>query len=66
MIHEGAGSDIDLSEQFLTKCLPTGGCNGGSPKDAIELVLKKGGIPTEAKYPFNPWDTSDSNVCYPP
>lgn len=44
-----------MSEQFLTSCLPNGGCVGGAPKDAMDLVIKKGGIPTEADYPFKPY-----------
>lgn len=45
ILNEGAPTSIDLSEQFLTTCLPNGGCVGGNPKDAMDLVLKKGGIP---------------------
>ena len=45
ILNEGASTNIDLSEQFVTTCMPTGGCIGGSPKDAMEFVLKKGGIP---------------------
>lgn len=45
ILNEGASTNIDLSEQFLTTCLPNGGCVGGNPKDAMEFAIKKGGIP---------------------
>ena len=65
ILNEGASSGIDLSEQFLASCLPSGGCNGGSPLDAMNLILKLGGIPTEATYPFSPWTNQPAGQCTP-
>ena len=65
MLFEGALSNIDLSEQFLTTCLPNGGCVGGNPKDAMEFAIKKGGIPTEESYPYLPYTVQKEDICYP-
>lgn len=65
ILNEGTPTNIDLSEQFLTTCLPNGGCVGGNPKDAMEFAIKKGGIPTESAYPYTPYAIQADDICYP-
>ncbi len=38
---------------------------GGNPKYAMELVLKKGGIPIESSYPYSPYAIQPQDICYP-
>lgn len=48
-----AGALKDLSEQELIDCNGSGsGCNGGSPIDALRTLIAKGGLATEAAYPY--------------
>lgn len=56
-----ASSSIDLSEQYLLKCTPGGGCDGGYIEDALSMVYKNG-APIESKYPYNPNKTY-SGIC---
>ena len=65
ILFENATTNIDLSEQFLTTCLPNGGCIGGNPKDAMEFSIKKGGIPIESAYPYTPYGRQPEDICYP-
>ena len=43
-----------LSEQELVDCVKgkSEGCNGGYMEDAYKFIVKKGGIASEAKYPY--------------
>ncbi len=61
IIHTGASSGIDLSEQFLMDCGP-GGCGGGWPHKALSKIVD-GGIPDEACFPYVHNDTSCNNKC---
>ena len=55
-----AGSLISLSEQEVVDCTGSGsGCGGGSPIDALRTLIAKGGLPTEAAYPY----TATAGVC---
>lgn len=65
ILNEKASASIDLSEQYLTSCLPTGGCVGGNPKDAMEMVIKKGGVPAESFASYDPWAVQKEDICYP-
>jgi len=48
-----AGNTLtSLSEQELVSCGPGGGCNGGDMHDALEWVLKHGGLNAEKAYPY--------------
>jgi len=47
------GKLVSLSEQQLVDCVrANSGCYGGFPFKALEYVIKKGGIDTEASYPY--------------
>ncbi|CAK8535266.1 unnamed protein product [Lathyrus sativus] len=49
------GRLVSLSEQELVDCVKTNrtyGCGGGYAEDAYEFIVKKGGITSEAKYPY--------------
>jgi|JI7StandDraft_1071085.scaffolds.fasta_scaffold147805_2 hypothetical protein len=39
-----ANVEYDLAEQFVVDCTSGSSCNGGYPKDAIDMVTQ-GGIP---------------------
>lgn len=45
---------VSLSEQELVDCDTdqNQGCNGGLMELAFEFIKKKGGVTTEAKYPY--------------
>jgi len=48
-----AGTLRSLSEQELVDCTGQGsGCRGGSPIDALRTVIAKGGLTSEAAYPY--------------
>jgi len=52
------GKLVSLSEQNLIDCdIYNGdgndGCYGGNPAQALKYIIKKGGINTEASYPYN-------------
>ncbi|KAI9086127.1 hypothetical protein K1719_031848 [Acacia pycnantha] len=50
----------NLSEQQLISCdTNNGGCNGGIHFEALQYVLKNGGIATERDYPYN----ASNGVC---
>ncbi|XP_061364483.1 zingipain-2-like [Gastrolobium bilobum] len=48
------GELVSLSEQELVDCVKgnSDGCNGGYVEDAFEFIVKKGGIASEAYYPY--------------
>ncbi|KAJ1382844.1 Peptidase C1A, papain C-terminal [Sesbania bispinosa] len=48
------GELVSLSEQELIDCVRgnSDGCIGGYPEDAFEFIVKKGGIASEAFYPY--------------
>ncbi|KAJ1388948.1 Peptidase C1A, papain C-terminal [Sesbania bispinosa] len=48
------GELVSLSEQELVDCVrgKTEGCNGGYMEDSYKFIVKKGGIASEAKYPY--------------
>ncbi|KAJ1441872.1 Peptidase C1A, papain C-terminal [Sesbania bispinosa] len=48
------GKLVSLSEQELVDCVRgnSEGCNGGYMEDAFEFIVKKGGIASEAFYPY--------------
>ncbi|KAI5412260.1 hypothetical protein KIW84_057065 [Lathyrus oleraceus] len=49
------GRLVSLSEQELVDCVKTNttyGCKGGYSEDAYDFIVKKGGITSEAKYPY--------------
>jgi cathepsin L len=55
-----AGMLIDLSEQVLLDCTRSGsGCGGGSPIDAMRRLIARGGLATEAAYPY----TARAGMC---
>ncbi len=55
-----AGMLHSLSEQELLDCSGAGsGCSGGSPIDALRTLIAKGGLTTEASYPY----TARAGVC---
>ena len=55
-----AGTLKSLSEQELLDCTRSGsGCGGGGPIDALRTVIAKGGLATEATYPY----TAAAGVC---
>jgi cathepsin L len=45
------GKLVSLSEQHLVDCVRRG-CNGGTIYAAFKFISKKGGIATEANYPY--------------
>ncbi|TKY66750.1 Senescence-specific cysteine protease SAG39 [Spatholobus suberectus] len=49
-----AGELVSLSEQELVDCVKgdSEGCHGGYAEDAFEFIAKKGGIASEAYYPY--------------
>ncbi|KAL1299243.1 hypothetical protein HN51_043657 [Arachis hypogaea] len=54
-IHQiSTGKLESLSEQELVDCVrgKSGGCSGGFVEDAFKFIAKKGGIASEAKYPY--------------
>jgi hypothetical protein len=54
------GSLHSLSEQELLDCTGSGsGCGGGSPIDAMRTLIAKGGLTTEASYPY----TARAGTC---
>eukprot|EP00164_Ancoracysta_twista_P000168 GFYU01000242.1.p2 GENE.GFYU01000242.1~~GFYU01000242.1.p2 ORF type:complete len:340 (+),score=136.39 GFYU01000242.1:11-1030(+) len=48
------GKLVSLSEQMLVDCDHNGdqGCQGGLPSQAMQWIIKNGGIETEADYPY--------------
>lgn len=58
---------VSLSEQELIDCdtKENEGCNGGLMEYAFEFIKQKGGITTEANYPYNAQDgTCDASKVY--
>lgn len=41
----------DLAEQYVLDCTSGSSCNGGYPKDAIDMFVQTG-IPLETAYPY--------------
>ncbi|MBN2417231.1 T9SS type A sorting domain-containing protein [bacterium] len=59
-IHTGdAGSDIDLSEQFILSCANVGSCAGGNPGEALSYY-RRYGVPPESYFPYQ---GSDGIAC---
>lgn len=57
-----AGTLLNLSEQELVDCTGSGsGCGGGSPIAALRTLIAKGGLATEAAYPY----TASAGTCKP-
>jgi cathepsin L len=55
-----AGTLLDLSEQDLVDCTDSeSGCGGGSPIGALRTLIAKGGLATEAAYPY----TARAGTC---
>jgi len=55
-----AGTLKSLSEQELLDCTRSrSGCGGGSPIDALRRLIAKGGLATEAAYPY----TATAGTC---
>lgn len=52
------GELVSLSEQELIDCVKgkSEGCNGGYMEDAYKFIVKKGGIASEAYYPYKEAD----------
>ncbi|XP_058735267.1 zingipain-1-like [Vicia villosa] len=53
------GELVSLSEQELVDCVKgnnTAGCSGGYMEDAFEFIAEKGGIASEAYYPYKETD----------
>nr|XP_027191397.1 senescence-specific cysteine protease SAG39-like isoform X2 [Cicer arietinum] len=60
-IHQIRGGElVSLSEQELIDCVKgnSSGCSGGYMEDAFEFIEKKGGIASEAQYPYKEADRS--------
>lgn len=43
--------EYDLAEQYVLDCTSGSSCNGGYPKDALDMFTT-GGIPLETAYPY--------------
>ncbi|MFP4645423.1 MAG: C1 family peptidase [Candidatus Woesearchaeota archaeon] len=54
------GLDLDLSEQDLVSCSPTGNCSGGYIYDTMEYI-KNNGVVNETCFPYNSGCTGD--IC---
>ncbi|CAJ1978780.1 unnamed protein product [Sphenostylis stenocarpa] len=55
------GELVSLSEQELVDCVKgkSEGCNGGYMEDAFEFIAKKGGLASEAYYPYE----DNNKIC---
>ncbi len=51
----------DLSEQYLLRCTSGCSCSGGYMNNVLSQ-MKKGGIPTERQFPYNP-SITQSGIC---
>jgi len=63
-----AGNKLtSLSEEELVQCDTNGdqGCNGGLPSQAMEWIIKNGGIVTESTYPYTSGG-GDTGTCQKP
>jgi hypothetical protein len=63
-----AGNKLtQFSEEFLVLCDKAGsmGCGGGLPDYAFTTIMKRGGIPSEAAYPYNLFNDSHSPFDMP-
>lgn len=64
IIHLRTGRLISLSVQELVDCDVAGknnGCHGGTVDDAFDFIVRRGGLTTEANYPY----TASNGNCNP-